>query len=321
MKKTVWLLLDDRMGSVGQARGVGQALNAEKFEIIEKKIAYNRFGVVPNCLLGSSLLALTPESRAGLKDPFPDLVVSASRRTAPVAKWIKKKSQNQTKIIQLMLVDGCLKNFDLVFVSEHDRPKKGKTNFIYVVGSPHRITEKSLKEASDLWQKEFESLPKPLTAVIVGGEVKGRVFSEANAKLLGQEIKKVKAQDKGSILITSSKRTGPKAEDALMKEIKDIPSFKYLWGTSGANPYMGFLACADNIIVTGDSVSMCSEACGTGKPVYVFEGKDWLPGKHQRFAKSLYSGGYAKPLGSAEFTPKAKLNATLDIVQAIESLF
>ena len=35
------------------------------------------------------------------------------------------------------------------------------------------------------------------------------------------------------------------------------------------NPIMGFYACADRIIVTGDSVSMACEACGSGKPVLV----------------------------------------------------
>lgn len=37
MKKTLWVLLDSRTGSVGQARGVVQQLNPENYDISEKK--------------------------------------------------------------------------------------------------------------------------------------------------------------------------------------------------------------------------------------------------------------------------------------------
>ena len=37
MKKTIWVLLDDRMGSVGQAKGILQELT-DDFEIVEKKM-------------------------------------------------------------------------------------------------------------------------------------------------------------------------------------------------------------------------------------------------------------------------------------------
>ena len=37
------------------------------------------------------------------------------------------------------------------------------------------------------------------------------------------------------------------------------------------NPYLGFLALADRIVVTSDSMSMLVEATATGKPVFVFD--------------------------------------------------
>ena len=39
----------------------------------------------------------------------------------------------------------------------------------------------------------------------------------------------------------------------------------------GAIPYWTLLAHADLVIVTADSVGMTSDACATGRPVYVFE--------------------------------------------------
>lgn len=48
MKKRVWALLDNRMGSVGQIRGVAAALNPAHYKIEEKQIAYNRLAALPN---------------------------------------------------------------------------------------------------------------------------------------------------------------------------------------------------------------------------------------------------------------------------------
>ena len=68
----------------------------------------------------------------------------------------------------------------------------------------------------------------------------------------------------------------------------------YIWDGHGANPYYGMLALADAIIVTCDSVNMVSEACTTGKPVYVID----LPGgsdKFRRFHQAMRDDGLTRP--------------------------
>ena len=132
----------------------------------------------------------------------------------------------------------------------------------------------------------------------------------------------LKEKTGGSVLITTSRRTGEKAEKVIMNALQGIPSYTFLWGEKKENPYMGYLACADNIVVTGDSVSMCCEACGTNKPVFVFTGKKWLTRKHIRFVASLYKNGYAVALKerNLEFKPKKALNAAVDAAQHIDLL-
>lgn len=324
MKKTVWLLLDNRMGSVGQARGVAQALDESFFEIEEKNITYNRFAGLPNWIKGVSLIGVAEESAKQIKSSFPDLVISASRRTAPIARYIKRKSRGKTKIIQLLHPGNSgLEDFDLVFLPEHDKDKKSTAKTIYTKGSPHRVTEKSLADAKEKWEKVFADLPKPLTTLIIGGSIGGKEFSVENAKKLALDVKAFKEKIGGSLLTTNSKRTGKIPEKVIMTEIKNIPSYDYLWGNKGDNPYLGFLACADNIIVTGDSVSMCSEACGTGKPVFIFSGEKWLTPKHHRFIKSLFDGGYATKLDAenSDFKSKGKLNSAIEVAEKIKNLF
>ena len=322
MKKILWVLLDSRMGSVGQARGVDGFLDKEKYEIVEKNLEYTKLSGLPNFLRGKTLVGLTPDSKKQITGPFPDMVLSISRRTVPVARYIKKQNKN-TKLIQLMHPGKTgLKEFDLVLVPEHDKNKKAYPNIKYIVGAPHRITEKVLSEAKEKWEPEFAHLPKPLTAVIVGGAIKKKEFSLENATDLGNKIKTLKEKHGGSILITTSRRTGEKAQNAIMDALKDVPAHTFLWGEKKENPYMGYLACADNIVVTGDSVSMCCESCGTNKPVFVFTGKKWLTRKHIRFVASLYKSSYAIALKekNLSFKPKHALNAAGEAAQEIEKL-
>ncbi len=324
MKKIIWALLDNRMGSVGQARGILQSLG-DDFEIVEKNIVYNRLASLPNCLLGASFCGVNSKKSSVLQPPYPDAVLSISRRTTPIARRIKKLSQNKTKIIQLIYPGKCgLQDLDLVIVPEHDRKNNPPKNIFYITGCPHRITPQNMAEAKLKWEPSFEHLPRPWYCVAVGGAIKKKTFTVDNAVMLGREIRQLINKTGGSLLITTSRRTGDEAQTALMKELQDIPAYTYLWGEKKDNPIMGFWACADKIIVTGDSVSMCCEACGAGKPVIIFCGKNWLTPKHQRFVQSLYNGKYAVSIEDAlclDFVPEKTLNPCSDVIEKIRRLF
>lgn len=323
MQKVLWVLTDNRKGSVGQALGIIDALDAEKFKVVEKKLEYNRFSGLPNWIRARSLTGIKAQSREQLMSNFPDYVLSISRRTVPVARFIKKKSP-KTKLIQLMYPGKTgLKDFSLVVVPKHDKIRTKSANIHYIIGCPHRITDKVLAQAHKKWEKTFADLPKPLTAVIVGGAIKKKNFSKENAYALGQALQKLKKQIGGSVLITTSRRTGKTAQDILMQQIKDIPQHTFLWGDKSENPYLGYLACADNIVVTGDSVSMCCEATATKKNVYIFCGKNWLTPKHERFVASLCDNGCAVMIDDAKaenFAISQSINAAAEVADLIAKL-
>lgn len=324
MVKTIWSLMDDRRGSVNQARGVLSALDAAEFSIVEKKIVYTRFSGLPNWLRGRTLLGVSAASRNEIKPPFPDYVLSISRRTVPIARYIKKHSP-QTKIIQLMHPGNAgLSEFDLAVVPEHDKNKKTGVNIHYIVGCPHQVTPQYLDEARIKWQPVFAKLPQPLTAVIIGGSIKGKPFPLEDVRDLCREVKALKEKIGGSILITTSRRTGAEAEKIIKEELSDLPQYNYFWGDTRDNPYAGFLACADNIVITADSVSMCCEATGTGKPIYLFVGKSsWPTPKHRRFAQSLTDKKCAVFLGDKQaegFLPQQGLNAAKEVADLIKKL-
>lgn len=318
VKKTIWILLDNRIGSRHQAEGVANYLDKTSFNIIYKDIEYTKFGALPNFIRGKTLLGVDSKSRKNLLTPWPDIVLSASRRTAPVARWIKKQ-HHQTKLIQLLHIGRWgIGDFEFIFAPEHDKHKFNAPNIKYTIGSPHSITAEKLEKAKEEWQNTFAILPHPITALIIGGSIKGRPFSLENAQNLATFVKEIKEREGGSLLITTSRRTGKEAEQKILANLQGIPQYSYLWGDTGPNPYLGFLACADNLIVTGDSVSMCCEATSTNKPLKIFTGNNWLTAKHLRFVQSLFDKRYASDI--SDTAPTKHQPNTLNVAKEISAI-
>lgn len=321
----IWALTDDRAGNCSQCLGVAEAMGLP-FEV--RPLAYAPAAAVfPNVLLGASLRGLTAGSRAALAPPWPDLVIAAGRRTAPVARAIKRKNR-AAFLAQIMDPGGRLGDFDLVAVPRHDR-RPPLPNVLETVGAPHRVTPAVLRTARAQWAPVFEQLPRPRIALIVGGSTKSRRFTADMARDLGRAASGLAIDSGGSLLVSTSRRTGDAAAAALFAELQ-APAHVYRWDQGGDNPYLGYLALADAVIVTGDSMSMCTEACATTVPVYIFAPPGFAADKHARLHWDLYKRGYARPLGERredrlgerredrlEFWTHPPLNPAVDVADAI----
>ncbi|MCQ2965338.1 MAG: mitochondrial fission ELM1 family protein [Alphaproteobacteria bacterium] len=293
-KNLIWVIADDRAGNNNQSLGVAEALGGE---IIIKKISYNKFIKCPNFIRSSSLLGVNKNEDL-LDNEYPEFAIAAGRRAAPVLRWIKKKSKNTTKIIQIMFPGYWgMKNYDLIVLPNHDGCHSNKKNILRVIGAAHRITENRLNIEREKWKNFFEELPQPRIALIVGGATKNKPFTISMAKELADRANFLRDKmGKGSFLVTTSRRTGEQQAKVLNDNLKE-PKFFYGWGnTEIENPYFGYLAIADYIIVTGDSVSMCSEACATNSPVYIYAPEGSVGKKHTLLHRHLYQGQYAQPL-------------------------
>ena len=308
--KKIWILTDDRAGNNTQVIGIADALGLP-YE--EKKLSYNSLIKLPNFLRGASLVGV--ENNLILGENLPDILISAGRRQAPVAKYIKKKSGGKTKLIHLMNPDCSFADFDLVILPEHDASKKNNPkNVIYTIGSPNRITKEKIENEAENWKGEFENLSSPKIGVLIGGDSKHGKFTHQDTDELVAKINQITGDN--SLLITTSRRT-PEYTISQMSDI-ECPKFFYKYQPDTANPYLGILGTADILIVTGDSVAMCAEACATGKPVYIFTPSN-APKKHRKFIASLFEKGYAKPLENSlshyEYEPLNEAKKVADIIK------
>ena len=326
----VWVLDDPRTGTANQAIGIAERLGVpfRRVPLMWNKWTAHIAGLVP----GGSLAGLRQPSRriaatlarstAGISLPNqrggaegggvglrgvgaedaptrPDLVISAGRRSGAVALWMK--TQFGCRIVHCMSpgLGGLWRHglFDLLVIPEHDRPAPAP-NVFAVLGAPHRVSPLVLRQARAAWQERLVHLPRPRVALLVGGPVRGSDMPPAMAHALGQQVARLVVARGGAVLATTSRRTGREATEALSAGLSPALHIIYRWGEPGENPYHGFLASADAIVVTGDSISMISEACASQAAVYIATPELAGP-RHRRFAETLYQAGHARPLGTS----------------------
>jgi mitochondrial fission protein ELM1 len=180
------------------------------------------------------------------------------------------------------------RHFDLMIVPAHDRIRGD--NVLVSLGAVHRVTPTRLAEAAAFWAPKLDFLPRPRVAVLLGGGNGSYRLSEARAGSIAADLQHL-ARGGAGLMITPSRRTGAAAEAIIREALDGLPAI--IWDGTGDNPYFGFLALADHILATADSVSMITEASATGRPVQVIP-LDGGSAKFDRFHESLAAAGVTR---------------------------
>lgn len=238
-----------------------------------KQMRYNLLNHLPNILLGASTVSVDRRRSDALGPPWPDLIIAASRRSAPVACWIRKRSGGRTRLVHLLHAQAPLHRFDLVVTLPQYRLPR-RSNILHNTLPLNTLDTNELAAAAAHWQPRLAHLPRPWIAVLVGGNSSSYRLDANTASRLGQTASVAASDSGGSLLITTSPRTPAPAAAALVDAITCPVHFHYWQRDDKDNPYHAFLALADRFIVTADSASLPAEACATGRPVQLF---DWQP--------------------------------------------
>lgn len=263
----IWLIDAYRAGERGQVRALVDMLG---WPCETKVLSYRKYVFLPHVLGQSTLRGISSASATQLKAPWPDLVISCGVRNEPVCRWIRDQSGGRTRYVHVGRPWAPLDSFDLVITTPQYRvpPHPKVLNNMLTL---HSVTDERLALACQEWEAIFAALPRPRFAVMVGGDSGPFTLGKKAATRLGHQASQLARANGGSLLVSTSSRTRKAAVDALQAEIT-APNYFYRWpGENSDNPYMGILAWADRLIVTGDSIAMLSEACATGKPVTMFD--------------------------------------------------
>jgi uncharacterized protein len=309
----IWGLTDHRIGTANQVRGVARHT---RFTVAEIALEYTGWADLPNfATFGNGLRGVQKQIRSSFHSPWPDVVIAAGRRTAPVALWIKSQHPS-VKLVQIMHPDMALRAFDLVVLPTHDLPEV-KPNILTTLGAPHALNDEMLFAARARLPLNVDRFPKPWTMVCVGGNSPSGKFTLHDAEQLVSSLAPVAGE--GSLLVTGSRRTPPAIMHHTIEQIRATYPFVtldvHMPEQQEENPYHAWLAQADRIVVTADSVSMVSEAAYTSKPVYVFMPSTAASPKHRHFIDDMIEASYIRQLET--YDPLWRGSVRLDEAQKV----
>lgn len=308
---TCWVMSDGKPGMENQCLGLAEALELEP---VVKRLAIRQpWRSLPPQFWVSPLSALSPASDA-VAAPWPDLLIATGRQTVAVARQIRRNSGGNTFAVQIQNPAVGHEAFDIVVTPKHDR--QHGPNVIETFGALNRVRPEAIDIAADGFADSVAHLPRPLVAVLLGGDNKVYRMTEDSARDLADKLRQMAETSGAGLLVTPSRRTGEKNASIIRDALAGLPQ---IWHRDGEpNPYLGWMGLADAFVVTSDSVNMISEPCGTGKPVFIHH----LPGgapKFDRFHKAFADAGMTRPFdGHLAHWTYPPLNDTATVAAQVE---
>ncbi len=247
---------------------------------------------------------LTPKCFQELMSLKSDFIISCGSSTASLNYLLSKDHQAKSIVI---LKPGLLsyRRFDLTFLPQHDCQGifPPQASIIITKGAPNLITPEYLQEKSQLLLKRFSHLKTYASrriGLLLGGDTKNYVLSENIIKQVLNQLKEVAQALNAEICVTTSRRTSENIENLVVRELKKfshcplliIPNRQDIPEGMG-----GILGICDMVVVSGDSISMISEAASSGKPTIVFPIKKksnhtMRQFKHDIFIEKLNEQGF-----------------------------
>lgn len=267
--KTVWVVSEESPGHVSQSTGLAEALSQiEQLNIVVVKgratirgwmrpfvrgIMGTHGRPLPHFILKRiSNYTLPPDT------PSPDVIISSGGKSVFVAKSLAEHHK-----------------VPYIFIGER---KPFPAEWFHTVISP--VPRESSPNSIDI-----ELIPTPVTpqliegkgtaeagtwCMILGGASRSHRFQEHDWIELAEGMNALARRENIRWLLTTSRRTGIEVEAVLQKHLdQDILADAIWWATAPRKELYAFMARAELLFVTQDSVTMVSEAVSSGKPVVV----------------------------------------------------
>ena len=257
----VWALTGEGDASDRQLLRVGTALGGR---LVEKRLAYGPLAGLRGRLAGASLDGLDATASADLGPPWPDVLLTSGRRSAPVARWIRARSGGRTRLVQLGRPGGPFSLFDLIVATPDDRLPI-RPNVLQVAAPLRDGTAPSPTAAL---------ASRPVTALLLAARVRPYVLTERAATELGRAAA-AEAARHGSALVIAAE---PAVPERLLEAVRAAAIGTVSVLERSRDPRPTALGSADRFIVTAGDGEMLAEATLTGRPVALFD----LPRWHDR---------------------------------------
>lgn len=202
------------------------------------------------------LLRRIAEIEIPANSPAPDLIVSSGGKSVFAARTLAVRHA-----------------VPYVFIGER---KPYPAEWFHTVVSP--VPRESSANSIDV-----ELIPTPVTpaliaqkgevepglwCMVIGGTSRTHLFEQPDWENIALAMNNIARRNNVSWLITTSRRTGAEAEAIIQERLdSSVVEDAIWWGENPSKELYSFMARAEVIFVTQDSVTMVTEAVSAGKPV------------------------------------------------------
>ncbi|GGB97394.1 hypothetical protein GCM10011352_24390 [Marinobacterium zhoushanense] len=224
--------------------------------VMRKLLAIPAARLSEACLTLSSVLESQPTAR-------PDLIISSGGKSAFASLVLKRRYQAGNIFVGVPepFPDRW---FDLI-VSPTRRDYRTASVVSGLI--PNSVTPERVAAAGeDYWQQRMPAAP--CWALLIGADSKSHHYSDADWQGLVDGVNALSQRLGIRWLITTSRRTSPDVEQLLDEGLDRANLVELvLYNREPKRVMMPFLAAAQRVLVTQDSLTMASEALCSGRPV------------------------------------------------------
>ena len=315
----LWIAVTDKIGHINQCVALVEALG-RKPDQVARIAGFNlRHNPLVKLLRRLPGLAQTLRLVAGAPRTGRLVLVISGRSSELAAALLRRRLGDRLYVVSVGVPIRHLAALDLAVVNEAELPKWRKrcaatgtaTGEIVIVGALARCFPIAPPDGAD----------RPLTAMLIGGENKDFSLTGVQFQRQMDRIRSIADEGETEIEVVLSRRTSAETE-ALIRNAFAGAQVR-VHGRDNSHSYRQLLGKADRFVVTPDSVTMLSEVCLAGKPVYALD-LEALPGSDgggQRLVEAMVARGAVRMFaGEIEgFVPPERLDEAARIAPLIEA--
>lgn len=309
----VLILSDTKIGHLKQSLALARLMEEEgrkvtitvvdlkyKNRFFARLLTFIVFCFTPRAGRFFLLLVFSKKTVSLLLERAYDVVISAGSATVPVNLIVSDINRAKSLVVMKPGIFP-LSKFNLIVAPVHDRLPQ-KSNVLSIAGAVNTIDESSMKKDFENFcssRKELLSLDSPgflKVGLLMGGDSKHYRISSEMVDFLCFQIKIFLKDHRASLLLTTSRRTSENIVKALESHFKGESFCPLFVDAARDNPHGtigGIFYLSDIVIVSGESISMVSEAASSGKYVVVFEPRcKSAENRVERFLHYMAQKGY-----------------------------
>lgn len=319
-----WVLTKGQAGTEIQCTALAESLG-HPFSVLRRAPIFP-WSELPEPLWFSPLKAYGDNTI--LNPPWPNILITSGRSAAPVGpafkKWLHQQHNHPLFLVHIQGPRLNTNQYDMVIAPRHAQVKGA--NVIHTHGSLHNLTPEKLQTHPLTTPAliQMQESPRLKVAFLIGGMSHYYNYGAGEQHKILWSLKQL-LEAGHDVMVSASRRTPMPLKQALRS--RTHPHLFY-WDpeAESPNPYHDMLKVAQKFIVTCDSVSMTTELCALGKPVYSFgltPKQRVRPCRLERFRSHLMREGFVLPY-AGYFTPKDQTRSFFDLPavrQAVQEKF